>query len=148
MRDEPDPPRQRFQLKPRDFDVVNAPSSHAPLDSAPADVQGHLQAANARPPTRPPGPAANKPVNDVQALLHDDAARLQATGVNDLTPKPRRRSMRTRDYWLLVFSLNAFFGLVAFGPFRNPMTLTYGIAGMMVTTLGLTWVMWFVMDDY
>lgn len=37
---------------------------------------------------------------------------------------------------------------MAFGPYRNPMTLAYGIGGMIVFTLGLTWVMWFVMDDY
>jgi len=148
MRDESDPPRKHFRLKPRDFDVVNAPGSHAPVDSGPTDVQGHLQAANTRPPARPPGPTPVAPINDVQALLRDDAARVQATGINELAPLPRRRSRRTRDYWLLVLSLNAFFGLVAFGPYRNPMTLTYGIAGMIIVTLGLTWVMWFVMDDY
>jgi hypothetical protein len=148
MRDETDPPRQYFRLKPRDFEAVNAPSSEAPQDSTPTDVQGHLRAANLRPPTRPPVPASPAPVNDVQALLREDAARLRDTGVNELAPLPRRRSLRRRDYWLLVISLNAFFGFVAFGPYRNPMTLTYGIAGMIITTLGLTWVMWFVMDDY
>lgn len=60
----------------------------------------------------------------------------------------RRPSRRKRDYWLILILLNGFFATVAFGPYRTPMTLTYGIAGIIVTTLGLTWVMWFVMDDY
>ncbi len=148
MRDEPEPPRQHFRLKPREFEIMNAPGSQAPSDATPTDVQGHFRAATAGPKTRPPRPVTPAPANDVQVLLRDEAARLQAAGVNELTPKPRRRSRRTRDYWLLVLSLNAFFAFAAFGPFRNPMTLTYGIAGMIITTLGLTWVMWFVMDDY
>ena len=41
---------------------------------------------------------------------------------------------------LIVGSL---YGLSAVG-----LTLIYGVAGIIVTTIVLTWVMWFVMDDY
>jgi len=153
MRDEPDPPRTFYRLKQPDFESVNAPESAAPRDSTPTNVQGHLRAANAPIPAQPPAPApaspgAAAPANDVQALLRDEAARLRAAGVGAVVPRPRRRSRRTRDFWLLLLAANGFFAFAAFGPYRNPMTFTYGVAGMILTTISLTWVMWFVMDDY
>lgn len=148
MRDEPDPPRKFYRLKQPDFDSVNAQCSAAPRDSTPTNVQGHLRAANAPLPALPPALAAAAPTNDVQALLRDEAARMRTAGVGAVVPRPRRRSRRTRDFWLLLLAANGFFAFTAFGPYRNPMTLTYGIGGMILSTISLTWVMWFVMDDY
>lgn len=146
MRDEPDPPRKFYQLKPKEFEAVNPPSSLPPADSTPTTVRGHLRAANAGP--LPPRAAPASTPNEVHALLQDNHARANAAGLNDVAPFRPRRSRRKRDYWILLLPINAFFGFMAFGPFRNPMTFTYGLAGMIVFTLGLTWVMWFVMDDY
>ena len=149
MSDESDPPRKFFQLKPKEFDRVNAPVSAAPADSSPTDVSGHIQAANAGtvvPPKARPRPPA--PVNDIQAILRDNLSRADAAGLNELTPKPKRRSRRTRDFWLLLVPLNAFCAFAAFGPWANAVSFVYGLAGIILISVGLTWVMWFVMDDY
>jgi hypothetical protein len=87
--------------------------------------------------------AARAPTRDGFHFI--DSRRIGAFKVGS---KQQRSSRRTRDYWLLLLLLNGFFAAATFGPFQNPLTLLYGIRGMIVTTLGLTWVMWFVMDDY
>lgn len=148
MRDDPEPPPRNFQLKPRDFDSVNGPGRQRPADGAPTDVRGHLRAANAGQ-TRAlgQGGGAKRP-NDVQALMRDHAAKMRRADLDEVTLRPRRASRRKRDYWIVLIPLNAFFAFFAFGPFRNPMTFAFGIGGMIIVTVGLTWVMWFIMDDY
>lgn len=153
MRDEPDPPRKHYQFKPREFERVNDHPGHAAPDSDPAvrpariDVHDHFKAANASAPIsrRREAKAAE---NDVHGILRDNVDRANAAGLNDLTPKVRRRSRRKRDYWLLLLTINAFFVFVGLGPYSNPTTQIYALAGFVMFTLGLTWVMWFVMDDY
>jgi hypothetical protein len=147
MHDEPDPPRKFYRLKAPEFESVNAPTNAAPRDATPTNVQGHLRAANIPPDVSSSAPAA-QPANDVQALLRDQAARVRAAGGDAIVPSPRRRSRRARDFWLLLLTANGFFAFAAFGPYRNAMTFTYGVAGMIFTTIALVWVMWFVMDDY
>ena len=58
------------------------------------------------------------------------------------------KSRRKRDYWLLLIGGNlAIIGLV--GLFQlNPVTVVFGFAGVIILTVSLTWIMWFVMDDY
>ena len=73
---------------------------------------------------------------------------MRRADLDELTPRPRRISRRKRDYWIVLIPLNAFFGFFAFGPYRNPMTFAFGVGGMIIVTVGLTWVMWFIMDDY
>ncbi|WP_414664747.1 hypothetical protein [Horticoccus sp. 23ND18S-11] len=146
MRDEPDPPRKFYQLKPKEFEAVNPPSNLPPADSTPTTVRGHLRAANDGP--LPPRPLPAPTENEVHALLRENHARADAAGLNEVQPVAPRRSRRKRDYWVLLLPINAFFGFMAFGPYRSAMTFTYGLSGMVIFTLGLTWVMWFVMDDY
>ena len=148
MPDETDPPRKFYRLKAPEFESVNAPTDAAPLDATPTSVQGLLRAANVPPKASSSVPAAAPSANDVQDLLRDQAVRMRAAGVDALAPKPRRRSRRARDFWLLLLTANGFFAFAAFGPYRNAMTFAYGIAGMIFTTISLVWVMWFVMDDY
>lgn len=148
MRDEPEPPPRNFQLKPRDFDAINAPGSQRPGSGAPTDVRGHLRAANTGQ-GRTLGKAAGaKAPNDVQNLMRQHAAKMRRADLDELTPRERRASRRKRDYWIVLIPTNAFFAFFAFGPFRNPMTFAFGVGGMIITTVGLTWVMWFIMDDY
>ena len=144
--DAPDPPRKFYQLKQKEFEIVNAPSGAAAADSTPTHVRGHLRAAN----NAPLKPAATPPPreNEVHALLRDNLARANAAGLNDLAPPPKRRSRRKRDYFLLLVPVDAFFAYMAFGPGANAATFAYGLGGIALYTCGLTWVMWFVMDDY
>jgi hypothetical protein len=86
--------------------------------------------------------------NEVHGILKENLNIANAAGLNELAPKPKRRSRRTRDFFLVVVPINAFFGFAAFGPYANPVSLSYGIAGIIIATLGLGWVMFFVMDDY
>jgi hypothetical protein len=158
MADESDPPRKFYQLKPRPFEQVNAPLSsiappssqgqpHQPMSGEKIDVRDHYeQSRTPGPVLTPPG----KPVeqNQVHTILQDNLAHANAAGLNTLTYKRKRRSRRTRDYFLVTISLDAFFVVVAFGPYSNVALMAYGVAGIIITTLGLWWVMFFVMDDY
>jgi hypothetical protein len=93
--------------------------------------------------------AGGLPPVDVHEILRDNLARAQAAGLNDLTPTPTRRSRRRRDYWFLLITANLFFGLIAVrsGP-GAPIVFVSALAGMAIVSSALTWVMWFVMDDY
>jgi hypothetical protein len=157
MPDESDPPRKVYQLKPTEFERVNAPrrdpapdatcSPDSPPDSGRIDVRDLIKQGSGS------GPAlgVNGPVNrdnEVHALLRHNVARDNAAGLNDVAPRPKRRSRRKRDYWLLLIPVNLFFAFAAFGPYANPLTFVYGIAGFILFTISLTWVMWGVMDDY
>jgi|SRR5688572_15648850 len=150
-----DPPRQFYQLKPREFETVNRPSPPlAPAESGtPPSPTGRIDVRDIFKQASTPGPvlpttraAAQK--NEVHAILEDNLARANAAGLNALSPKPKRRSRRRRDYLMVMIPLNAFFGFVAFGPFSNVMLMAYGVAGIILSTLGLGWIMFGVMDDY
>ena len=159
MADDSDPPRVFYQLKPREFERVNALSGSTPPDAPPsgegppnppsATIDIHDLYAQAAIPGRvlPTGDKVSAK-NEVHVLLRDNLNRANAAGLNELAPKPKRRSRRVRDYLLVVISLNSFFCFAAFGPYSNAVTLAYGVAGIIFSTLGLTWIMFFVMDDY
>ena len=171
MADDADPPRKVYGFKPKEFERVNEPATTSDVHQ-PAEIIG----PNAKPPRADPGridvrelfqqaaAATPGPVldpqraapagatrngeNDVQAMLRENRARAEAAGLHQVAPPPPRRSRRKRDYWLLVLTCNGFFAFWAFGPWSNPVTFVYSLAGMGLTTAALTWVMWFVMDDY
>ena len=161
MADDSDPPRKFFQLKPKEFDAVNqhaprqpaAPGETGPQDPGPnAADHGRIDVRDLFKQAHTPGKTAARNklagANDVHAMLADNHARADAAGLNRVEHRPRRASRRQRDYWLLMVAFNAFFGIAAFSLGRNPMTLAYGLGGMILVSLGLTWIMWFVMDDY
>ena len=80
--------------------------------------------------------------NDVHALLQQNLAHANAAGLNELAAKPKRRSKRKRDYFLSLIVGNAvLLGATAIQPI-------FGAAGLIIFNIGLTWIMWFVMDDY
>jgi hypothetical protein len=147
MRDEPDPPRKFYQLKPKEFEIVNAPVSAASADSSPTHVRGHLRAANktSAVPTPPPVAAPN----EIQAILKDNLARANAAGLNDVSPGPKRRSRRKRDYWLVMVCGTTVLGTIAIktGP-GQPIPFTYAVGGLALFNFALWWIMWQVMDDY
>jgi uncharacterized membrane protein HdeD (DUF308 family) len=58
------------------------------------------------------------------------------------------KSRRKRDFWLIIVGGNlAIIAAVALSGF-NPVTAIFGLAGLIVFTLGVSWVMWQVMDKY
>lgn len=148
MSDAPTPPSGPLKLRraARDFAVANPPAS-APSPDAPTDVAGHLQAA-ATPRSdlspAPPGPAEN----DVHALLRDNLAAAEKAGLHAVTPVQRRRSRRRRDYWIVLigFDLLIVALVLLVGP--NVVSLLFGFGGIVFFNLGLTWIMWMLVDDY
>ena len=78
-------------------------------------------------------------------MLQDNVDRARAAGLYELAPKPKRRSRRTRDYWTMLVVVNALFvGSVIW----RPGVIVFAGAGIILFTVGLTWVVWVVMDDY
>ena len=142
---EPAPVRHRLGHT-RAFIAVNAPSGQ-PLsdhDIAPADP-----AASAPAPDTPPRaitPPVGDDPNDVFAIRRLNLAREKACADELLPPldnSARRRHWR--DYWLILLLGNGLLGLAAwFLP--GVIVLVYAGAGMIVLTLGITWLYVFVLD--
>jgi len=152
MADELDPPRKYYQLKPREFESVNDPLSSTDAPGRPPETK-KIEVRDLCAQACTPGPVLNtaqkvSEKNQIHVILHENLARANAAGLNNVTPKPKRRSRRTRDFFLVLVPLDAFFGYAAFGPHSNVGLMAYGVGGMIIATLGLTWVMFFVMDDY
>jgi hypothetical protein len=162
MPDASDPPRKLYQLKPKEFERVNVvPQSQetaAPrADAGPGnlgDVSNHridVRDLNRVAAGTAPLLGVNGPVNrdnEVHGMLRDNLAQADAAGLNTLAPKPKRRSRRKRDFWLLLIPVDLFLLFMAFGPHTTVITFVYGIGGLGLYTAALTWVMWFVIDDY
>lgn len=144
MPDESDPPRKFYGLKDAEFDAVNQRSDQQQR----IDVRDHFSSAAAVSGIPVPKPTAKE--NDVHGLLRDNVARANAAGLNELTEKPRRPSKRKRDYWFLMISGNAILALlfVMATAQGNAFLMAFSAAGIGLISAGLTWVMWFIMDDY
>jgi hypothetical protein len=124
--DEPEPPRKTYGFNPREFERLNIAPSAEPQAAA-----TNSQAAESSAVPR-----------DVPTILRNNAAQAKASGLDDLELPPPRRSKRARDYIVVAILGNA--ALVgAF--FLQPV---FAGAGLVLFNVGLTWVMWFVMDDY
>lgn len=164
MSDESDPPRVFYQLKPREFERVNqppaetsaqppAPAEPVPTGLEPAPATDRIEVQDLYRQAATPGPLLPRGTkvvqkNEIHDVLQENLDRANAAGLNTLSPKPKRKSRRLRDFLLLMFTLNGFFAFAAFGPYSNFGTMVFGCAGMIIATLGLGWVMFFVMDDY
>ena len=114
-----DPPPKKYDLKPREFERVNALA----------------------------GNAGKGTEHDVYAMLQHNRAVEQQSGLNEVEVK-HIKSRRKRDYWLLFLLCNPLFAIVAWLGRGNPFVFASGLAGIVLFSLGLTWVMWFVMEDY
>lgn len=163
MPDESDPPRKFYQLKPKEFEVVNErvppppdvnPSS-AP-DSGPSEADdGRIDVRNLFKQASRPAPltklsARLRAENDVHAILREKHARDVATGQYDLGPlDDSKRRRRIRNYWISVVAINAFLGFFAYKiGHTNAIPFVCAIAGMALATSYLTWQTFFLRTDY
>ena len=146
--EDPEPPSKNYGFKDREFKRDNPPASElppAPTAKDHAIMAGHFAAR--KPPAPSGGASRAADPNDVHAILQQNHAVAKQAGLNEVELKVVK-SRRKRDFWLLLIAGNLVTaGLVALGGF-NPISLVYGLAGVVVLSLGLTWIMWFVMDDY
>jgi hypothetical protein len=154
MPDEPDPPRKHYKFKAAEFENVNGvnrdQSLHesqpqpdpgiVPTDKVRIDVRDIVRAAQI-PSAATPAPPHPGP-NEVHTILRDNLARADAAGLNDVVPKPPRPSRRKRDYLLSLLIGNA---VLLIATVISPI---FGGAGLIIFNTGVTWIMWFVMDDY
>lgn len=157
--DKPDAPPKTYGFKPKEFERVNAPSSgESPSPSAkdlammaggPAqrDPATVATPAKAGLPTAAPAKAGDP--NDVLTILQENRRLEQQHGFDAMEIRSKK-SRRKRDYWLVMIANNTVFGAVtAVGiAQRNPMLMAYGFAGVILVSIGVTWVMWFIMSDY
>ena len=118
--DPEDPPRKIYTTKPREFERVNAP----------------------------PGSTAGKTAaHDIHAILQQNRAQEKKAGLNEVELRPVR-SRRKREYWQLLLLGSAVFGLAGWAGRNNVFVLVSAGSGLVIFGIGLTWVMWIVMNDY
>lgn len=82
----------------------------------------------------------------ITGILKDNAAREQAAE-NPVLPKKISRR-KSRDFLILVILGN----LLLLAPLliqpSNLFVAIFSVSGMLVFTIGLTWIIWFVLSDY
>jgi hypothetical protein len=144
MPEESDPPRKFYGLKEAEFEAVNERSDRGQR----IDVREHFQNAAGLSGLPVPKPAPKE--NDVHAMLRDNLAHADAAGLNELADKPQRPSRRKRDYWFLMIGGNAVLALLFASAVKdgNAFMMAFSAAGIGALSAGITWIMWFVMDDY
>jgi len=149
-----DPPRKHYKFKAAEFENVNGVRRDTPPNEAqPPSDPGIVPTEKVRIDVRDLARAAASPAaiagsrpapqpNEVHAILRENLDRANAAGLNDvdLTPKPPSR--RKRDYWISCAIGNS---LLAVALVISPI---FAGAGLIIFNVGLTWIMWFVMDDY
>jgi hypothetical protein len=150
MSDAPEPPRKTYGFKPTEFLRVNhipgAPSdgtagAPSPPDSGPIDVRTIAREAQARLPARILQQGRTGEKTEIHALLRENHERAHSAGLNDVNTRPRR-SRRRHDYiYTLLIGNTVLIG----GTFLMPV---FGGAGLVIFNVSVTWIMWFVMDDY
>ena len=140
-----DPPPKAYGFKEREFRRENVRASGA----APMPTAREL-AMMAGPVVHSPkgaaGPKAGDP-NDVFAALQKNRAVEKQHGLNEVELR-EIKSRRLRDFWLHLFGGNlAIVAGVALSGF-NIISVIFGLSGLIVFSLGVTWVMWQVMNKY
>lgn len=95
----------------------------------------------------PPAHPTDEEAISVPGILMENHIVEVESGLADIKHRKRRRSRRTRDFILVVGSLDLAIA-VAMRMMPGPMTLVYGLAGITLVTSMLAWVTFGVMDDY
>ena len=150
MPDEADPPRKNYGFKDREFKRDNVPTSDLTRNptvqelakmagAAPSKAKGDLSTV---------GPAKADP-NDVHAVLQRNREAEKKLGGDEIEVK-KVSSHRKRDYWLVFLTAELVFGgVVTLGlKQQNPFFLVFGLTGMVIFGLAITWIMWQLMDRY
>jgi hypothetical protein len=143
--DEPETPRKVYGFKDREFKRDNRPASasQAPMPTA---QELAILAGPVVKTAKPAGVKASDP-NDVHHALQRNRAVEKKIGGDEVEIKVIK-SRRKRDYWLLLICGN----LAIVAPIAilgaNAMTLGAGLGGVIIYSIGLTWVMWQIMGKY
>lgn len=147
MPDEPDPPRKNYGFKEREFKRDSRRASSVPPMPTATDLAklagGPVVAGAPK-----SAPKAGDP-NDVHAILAANRAVERKFGGDEVKPTTTG-SRKKRDYWLVFLSLDIVFGgIVALGIKQaNPFFLVFGLTGMVIFGIAITWIMWQLVDRY
>jgi hypothetical protein len=138
------PERIQFQFKAKSFEQVE------PRSAPPVDHRELIAAANRQSPS-PAGagpPVSPRIPNELEEILRLNRAREQQAGLDQLKPLPRAPNRRRRDYLILMILFNGFFIWSLVSGRSNPTVVTSSIAGIVIFSAGLSWIMYGVMDRY
>ncbi|MDQ5977088.1 MAG: hypothetical protein QG602_60 [Verrucomicrobiota bacterium] len=145
MPDETDPPRKVYGFKEREFKRDNPPTAGGEVMPTAKDL-AKLAGHHHNPGQRTAQAKADDP-NDVFKVLHQNRQVADEHGLNEVEIK-KVKSRRKRDFWLILVGGNlAIIGGVYFSGI-SVITLVFGLAGLIIFSLGLSWIMWQVMDRY
>ena len=170
MPDEADPPRKHYGFKEREFKRDNRPRSESqpPMPTATdlarmADASSSKAGGALRPEglsagdnrasghKTPPTSSQSKrgDPNDVHAVLAANRAVEQKFG-GDSVKFTKTGSRRKRDYWLVFCATEIVCcGVTLLGVKQhNPFFLIFGLTGMVVFGIAITWIMWQLVDRY
>lgn len=144
MPDESDPPRKHYGFKDREFQRDNPLGA----EGAPPTVEELAKLAGPVTRTTPAksGAKAGDP-NDVFTALQRNRIHEQRTGADDIEIE-RVRSRRQRDFWLVLVGGNTVIVGAVFATNVNVVTVIFGLAGVIIFSLSLAWIMFQVMDRY
>ena len=144
MPDETEPPRKQYGFKEREFTRDNRPASAAEPAWSVRDLAKLAGPVTRTTPRGPGAPKAGDP-NDVFATLQNNRAAEMNSGGDEIEVQ-KVSSRRKKDYWLMLVGGNVV--IVGFSMFVGGIALVVGLAGVIIYSLGLTWVMWQVMSKY
>lgn len=142
--DELDPPRKNYGFKEREFQREEKPKSDS---QPPISVQDLAKQSGPVTRSGPIGGAAKaSDPNDVYTARDKIRIAEKAAGVDDLEIRKKKTARRTRDYWLMLLGGNAV--LIVGSVYMGGAAIVFGLAGVIIYSLGLTWVVWQIMDRY
>lgn len=140
-----DPPPKTYGFKERAFKRDNVRIPNAP--PVPTARDHAVMAGPSVPASRTPATAKSDDPNDVFTHLQGNRAVEKRHGLDKVEIR-KRKSRRKRDFWLLLVGGNlAIIGAVVVTNI-NVVTVIFGLSGLIIFSLGLSWVMWQVMDKY
>ena len=143
--DSPDPPRKDYGFKDRVFQRDNPLTPGQP--AMPTAKELAVMAGHPAPAPRPTAAPRAADPNDVMSILQQNRTVERKAG-RDVVEIKEIKSRRKREFWLLLVGGNlAILGAVWLSGITM-ITVVFGLAGLIIFSLGLSWVMWQVMDRY
>ena len=145
MSAEPEPPRKTYGFKERAFQRDNPPASELP-PAPTVEELAKLAGSHHDPSARRATAKAGDP-NDVLTVLQQNRSAERRHDLDAIEIRPVS-SRRKREFWLLLVGGNLLIIAGVAVTDVNVITVVFGLAGLIIFSLGLSWVMWQVMDRY
>jgi hypothetical protein len=96
-----------------------------------------------------PGPERDaSPVHDVKAILLANQKKEEGLRINGPITYRRKMSRRMKDYLACVLGGTLVICLLVYWEGLNAVNIVYGLAAIMLLSVGLAWTMFQVMDKY